>query len=39
MGIDDGKALECFNASLALAKSKADKRLLMEKIERITEAC
>lgn len=39
LGIDEGKALEYFNASLELAKSKADRRLLMEKIRRVTEAC
>lgn len=39
LGIDDGKALEYFNASLSLAKSKADKRLLGEKIRRVSEAC
>ena len=35
LGIDDAKALGYFNAALGLAKSRADKQLLVEKIRRV----
>jgi RNA polymerase sigma factor (sigma-70 family) len=35
LGIDDEKALHCFNTSLSLAKSRADRQLLAEKIGKL----